>query len=70
MSEAACKACACAKGKVSKTGSRFCTDGLEKYIAANDGKTADVSTVMNDARDCMTTCCAIPDCLAMVVSCL
>ena len=64
MTEAACKACAA--GKVSKSGSRCCTDGSEKYIATNDGKTADVCTVMNDAADFMTTCCAIADCLAMV----
>jgi hypothetical protein len=64
MYEAACKACA--EGKVCRTGSRFCTDDPGKHIAANNGKPADVYTVMNAALIAYKTCCAIVDCFAMV----
>ena len=41
--------------------SRSSTDVPEKYLAANDGKTADVFKVMSGAPDCITTC-VNPDC--------
>jgi hypothetical protein len=41
-----------AEGKVSKNGSRFCTDDPGDYIVANDGN-EDVCTVMSQAPDGM-----------------
>jgi hypothetical protein len=52
MNEAAC--IIFAEGKVSKKGSRFCTDDPGKYIAEKDGNTKDVCTVMSHAPDGMT----------------
>ena len=52
MSDAACVFSS--EGKVSKKRYRFCTDDPGKYIAAKDGNTEDVCTVMSHTPDGMT----------------